>query len=181
MSAPTVGVIWTREGDVEITITAPDGRSFTVGLEPDEADGVARMVRGGGQPRAQRAGPGMTGTPLERLVVEHLTAHEGAWGLMAWTLRAINTDEDAGRYLQRHVRELMGKALIAGFDGTEPTPRRPDVDHYHKADHWIGQQLLRDLGPRALREVDWGALGGELTAFAGERICDRHARRAMVA
>lgn len=45
MSEPTVGVVWTHEGDVEITITAPDGRAFSAGLDPDNADAVARMLR----------------------------------------------------------------------------------------------------------------------------------------
>jgi hypothetical protein len=67
----------------------------------------------------------------------------------------------------------MACALRAGFEGREPTPRRPGVDHYRKAEQWVGMQLLRDVGPRGLSEVDWTALGGRLTGLAGTRICDR--------
>lgn len=111
------------------------------------------------------------------LLAEHLTAHEGAWALMSATLRALQDDADAARYLRRHVRELMAKALFAGFEGTEPTPRRPGVDHYHKAAAWIGLQVLRDVGPRGLTEIDWTRLGGQLSTLAGERIVDRRRRQ----
>ncbi len=109
----------------------------------------------------------------ERAVVQALTAHDGSWHLMTFTLRAINTDDDAGDYLHRTVREWMGSAMIAGFEGREPTPKCPHPDAYQQAQRWIGMQLLRDVGPRGLSEIDWTALGAELTALAGVRIIDR--------
>jgi hypothetical protein len=116
------------------------------------------------------------GTPLEATVERALSAHEGHWTLLAFTLRALDDDEQAGAFLRRHVRDDMARALLAGYEGREPTPKRPGVDHIHKADEWVGVQLLRDVGPRGLSEIDWTALGGRLTQLAGPRICDRPPR-----
>jgi hypothetical protein len=118
----------------------------------------------------------MTGSsrpPVEATIERALTAHEGYWTLLAFSLRALDNDEQAGRTLRRRVRDDMARALLAGYEGREPTPKRPGVDHYHKADEWVGMQLLRDIGPRGLSEIDWTALGARLSQLAGPRICDR--------
>lgn len=116
-------------------------------------------------------------SPVERTIERALTAHETHWTLMAFTLRALDTDDEAAHYLRRHVRELMACALRAGYEGREATPKRPGLDHHHKADEWIGMQLLRDIGPRGLAEVQWTALGAHMTELAGERIADRERRQ----
>lgn len=113
------------------------------------------------------------GMTPEQILERALMAHEGHWAMLASLLRALDTDEQAGRSLHREARELMAKALRVGYEGREPTPKPPRADAYHKADVWVGMQLLRDIGPRGLSEVDWTALGGRLTQFAGTRICDR--------
>lgn len=116
---------------------------------------------------------GTAATPVEVTIERALTAHEGHWTLLAFTLRALDDDEQAGRTLRRRVRDDMARALLAGYEGREPTPKRPGVDHIHKADEWVGMQLLRDVGPRGLSEIDWAGLGGRLTRLAGPRISDR--------
>jgi hypothetical protein len=118
---------------------------------------------------------------IERTIERHLTAHETPWVLMAHTLRALHSDEEAGAYLRRQVREAMAAALVAGFEGREPTPKIPGVHSHHKAQEWIGMQLLRDVGPRGLSEIDWTALGARMTGLAGERIAERQRRQAVLA
>jgi hypothetical protein len=109
----------------------------------------------------------------ERLIEEVLTAHEGSWALLAHMLRALETDEEAAFSLHRRVRNAMGCALLAGYEGREPTPKRPSLNAHHKAEQWIGMQLLRDIGPRGLAEVDWLGLARSLTSLAGPRIAQR--------
>jgi hypothetical protein len=122
-------------------------------------------------PRLVQGGVGRM-TP-EQILERALMTHEGHWAMLAQLLRALDTDEQAGRSLHRKARELMACALQAGYEGREPTPKPPRADACHKADEWVGMQLLRDIGPRGLSEVDWTTLGGRLTQFAGPRICDQ--------
>jgi hypothetical protein len=110
---------------------------------------------------------------IERQIEAVLTAHETHWRLLAALLRALDTDEEAAWSLHRHVRDAMGQALLAGYEGREPTPRRPPAYAHHKAEQWVGMQLLRDIGPRGLIEVDWLRLARALTALAGPRIRQR--------
>jgi hypothetical protein len=112
---------------------------------------------------------------VERLIEQILTAHEGHWDHLARLLRALETDEEAAWSLHRHVRDAMGHALLAGYEGREPTPSKPPLHAYHKAQQWVGMQLLRDIGPRGMSEVDWIGLGRSLTALAGPRIKHRPA------
>ncbi len=104
--------------------------------------------------------------PFEGVIEEALTAHEGHWTLLAFLLRTLDTDEQAGRSLRRHVRHAMACAMLAGYEGREPTPRRPGINSHRKAEAWVGMQLLRDVGPRGLSEVEWTALGKRLTQLA---------------
>lgn len=110
---------------------------------------------------------------IERLIEAVVTAHEAHWTALASLLRALDTDEEAAYTLHRHVRKAMGLALLAGYEGREPTPKKPPLGAYHKAEEWVGMQLLRDIGPRGLAEVDWLSLGRSLTAYAGPRIDPR--------
>lgn len=71
-------------------------------------------------------------TPFERIIEQHLTAHEGHWGLLASLLRAMETDAEAARCLRRQVRDRMAKALFEGYEGREPTPPPPRWDAYRK-------------------------------------------------
>lgn len=112
---------------------------------------------------------------VECLIERILIAHESHWDHLARLLRALETDEEAAWSLHRHVREAMGHALLAGYEGREPTPRKPSLHAYHKAQQWVGMQLLRDIGPRGMSEVDWIGLGRSLTALAGPRIKQRAA------
>lgn len=112
---------------------------------------------------------------VERLIERVLTAHESHWDHLARLLRALETDEEAAWSLHRHVREVMGHALLAGHEGRELTPRKPSLHAHHKAQQWVGMQLLRDIGPRGMSEVDWIVLGRSLTALAGPRIKHRAA------
>lgn len=102
-----------------------------------------------------------------------LTAHETHWSDLARLLRALETDEEAAWSVHRHVRNAMGYALLAGYEGREATPRKPPPHAHHKAQEWVGMQLLRDIGPRGMSEVDWIGLGRSLTALAGQRIKHR--------
>jgi hypothetical protein len=110
---------------------------------------------------------------IERLVERVLTAHETYWDHLARLLRALETDEEAAWSLHRHVRDAMGHALLAGYEGREPTPSKPPMHAHHKAQQWVGMQLLRDIGPHGMSEVDWIGLGRSLTALAGPRIKHR--------
>jgi hypothetical protein len=110
---------------------------------------------------------------IERVIEETLTAHETHWSGLASLLRALETDAEAAWSLHRHVRNAMGHALLAGFEGHEPTPKRPPLGAHHKAEQWVGMQLLRDIGPRGLSEVDWRAVARSLTSLAGPRIRQR--------
>jgi hypothetical protein len=112
---------------------------------------------------------------VERLIEQVVTAHEGHWDHLAWLLRALETEEEAAWSLHKHVREVMGYALLAGYEGREPTPRKPSLHAHHKAQQWVGMQLLRDIGPRGMSEVDWIGLGRSLTELAGPRIKHRAA------
>lgn len=111
--------------------------------------------------------------PLERTIEEILTADETYWRLLAALLRAFETDEEAAISLRRHVKRAMAVALLAGYEGREPTPKRPRPHATHKAEEWVGMQLLRDIGPPKLVDIDWTELGRRMAALAGPRIKDR--------
>lgn len=112
---------------------------------------------------------------IERVIEEALTAHETHWADLSRLLRALETDTEAAWMLHRHVRNAMGHALLAGYEGREPTPRKPPLHAHHKAQEWVGMQLLRDIGPRGLTEVDWLSVARSLTRLAGPRIRERAA------
>lgn len=107
---------------------------------------------------------------IECCISRSLTAHEGYWGELAHVLRAMETDEEAARAVRRQVRNAMACALLAGFEGREPGPRKPRRDATNLAQEWVGTQLLRDIGPRDLSRSDWLEIAQALTRLAGPRI-----------
>jgi hypothetical protein len=112
-------------------------------------------------------------TRVERHITTHLTAHEGYWRQLAALLRAMESEEEAAVALRRQVRNAMAYALLAGYEGFGPTPRRPRRDATNMAQQWVGMKLLRDVGPRELDRIDWSEIARGLTQLAGPRISSR--------
>jgi hypothetical protein len=112
---------------------------------------------------------------IERRISKILTTHEGYWRELAHLLRAMESDEEAASAIRRRVRDAMGYALLAGYEGCEPTPPKPRVHATNIAQEWVGVLLLRDVGPPGLKQCDWLGVARALTHLAGPRISTRPA------
>ena len=113
---------------------------------------------------------------IEQRVTEILTDHDGYWRQLAGLLRAMENDGEAARTIRRQARNAMGYALLAGYEGSEPTPAKPRANAVNLAQEWVGARLLSGVGPQGLSETDWSDVAGVLTRLAGPRISERSRR-----
>ena len=110
---------------------------------------------------------------VDQRVTEILTDHDGYWRQLASLLRAMENDSEAARAVRRQARNAMGCALLAGYEGSEPTPTKPRANAVNLAQEWVGARLLSTVGPQGLSEADWVAVARVLTRLAGPRISER--------